>query len=115
MRRFPDVDVGVNAVLGAEAFAADKGHLLSHASGGELDINLFPHRRELNRGWSEEGKLFREWNAMPRLILVRFASIEPYMTTTPGSPLSFSTVSWSTTATGGSRSSPTSEFAAGCL
>ena len=41
------------------AFIADKGHYLGHASGGQLDINLFPHRRELNRGWSDEGKLFR--------------------------------------------------------
>ena len=32
---------------------------MGHASGGQLDINLFPHRRELNRGWSAEGKVFR--------------------------------------------------------
>ena len=36
-----------------------QGHFLGHASGGILDINLFPQRRELNRGWSEEGKRFR--------------------------------------------------------
>jgi len=28
-------------------------------SGGSLDVNIFPQKRELNRGWSEEGKLFR--------------------------------------------------------
>jgi hypothetical protein len=25
-----------------------------------LDVNLFPQRREVNRGWSDEGKLFRK-------------------------------------------------------
>lgn len=41
-------------------FYADKGHFLGHASGGRLDINIFPHRKQLNRGWSQEGKLFRK-------------------------------------------------------
>ncbi len=59
MRGFPDVNATVRRVLGDKAFLADRGHFLGHASGGELDINLFPQRRELNRGWSAEGKLFR--------------------------------------------------------
>ena len=59
MRGFPNVNVSVRRVLGDAAFMADKGHYLGHASGGILDINLFPQRRELNRGWSEEGKRFR--------------------------------------------------------
>lgn len=59
MRVFPDVGASFAARLGAEAPAADKGHFLAHASGGELDVNLFPQRRDLNRGWSQEGKLFR--------------------------------------------------------
>ena len=59
MRGFPDVNIGVRAALGDKAFLADRGHFLGHASGGILDINLFPQRRELNRGWSEEGKRFR--------------------------------------------------------
>ena len=59
MRRFPDMNVGVKAVLGEDAFLADRGHFLGHAAGGVLDINLFPQRRELNRGWSSEGKVFR--------------------------------------------------------
>jgi len=37
----------------------DRGHFISHLAGGSLDVNLFPQKRELNRGWSEEGKLFR--------------------------------------------------------
>jgi hypothetical protein len=59
MRGFPDPNVSAQRVLGEKAFRADKGHFLGHASGGELDINLFPQRRELNRGWSDEGKQFR--------------------------------------------------------
>ena len=59
MRGFPNVNASVRQVLGEKAFAADKGHFLGHASGGILDINLFPQRRELNRGWSPEGKRFR--------------------------------------------------------
>jgi len=60
MRGFPDVNVSVRAVLADHAFIADRGHFLGHASGGELDINLFPQRRELNRGWSAEGRRFRQ-------------------------------------------------------
>jgi hypothetical protein len=44
---------------GEPVFVADRGHFIAHASGGRLDINLFPQRRELNRGWSAEGKAFR--------------------------------------------------------
>jgi len=59
IRGFPDVNVGVRNAMGDQRFVADRGHFLSHASGGELDINLFPQRTELNRGWSDEGKVFR--------------------------------------------------------
>lgn len=59
IRGFPNVNAGVQQVMGDAAFMADKGHFLGHASGGILDINLFPQRRELNRGWSDEGKRFR--------------------------------------------------------
>ena len=60
MRGFPKVEISVQANLNDKAFRADKGHFLGHASGGILDINLFPQRRELNRGWSDEGKRFRK-------------------------------------------------------
>ncbi len=59
IRGFPNVNESVKKRLGEKSFAADKGHLVGHASGGPLDINLFPQRRELNRGWSEEGKRYR--------------------------------------------------------
>lgn len=65
MAGFPNLNAGVKAALGDKAFQADKGHFLGHASGGILDINLFPQRRELNRGWSAEGKRFR---AMERYV-----------------------------------------------
>lgn len=59
MRGFPNVNVSAGSTLAEKPFIADKGHFLGHASGGILDINLFPQRRELNRGWSLEGKRFR--------------------------------------------------------
>ncbi|HED03231.1 MAG TPA: hypothetical protein ENI60_00440 [Candidatus Fraserbacteria bacterium] len=37
----------------------DKGHFIGHALGGGLDVNLFPQRRDINRGWSARGKIFR--------------------------------------------------------
>ena len=64
-RGFPNLNDVVRKTLGCAAFAADKGHFLGHASGGQLDINLFAQRRELNRGWSPEGKRFR---AMERFV-----------------------------------------------
>ncbi|SRR6266508_1270190 len=38
---------------------ADRGHLIPHLSGGEFGPNIFRQRRDLNRGWSLEGKRFR--------------------------------------------------------
>jgi len=37
----------------------DKGHFVNDASGGPKEINLFPQKREVNRGWSESGKRYR--------------------------------------------------------
>jgi hypothetical protein len=37
----------------------DRGHLISHLSGGEFGPNIFRQHRALNRGWSEQGKRFR--------------------------------------------------------
>lgn len=60
MQGFPNPNISVAKIMRQDTFFADKGHFLSHASGGKLDINIFPQRRELNRGWSEEGKQFRK-------------------------------------------------------
>lgn len=38
----------------------DKGHFIAHGFGGPVDINLFPQRRDINRGWSTEGKIYRD-------------------------------------------------------
>ena len=41
----------------------DKGHFIAHSIGGAIDsieINAFPQNRALNRGWSDEGKIFRK-------------------------------------------------------
>jgi len=38
----------------------DKGHFIAHGFGGPVDVNIFPQRRDINRGWSDEGKLYRK-------------------------------------------------------
>lgn len=38
----------------------DRGHFIAHSIGGGLDINVFLQDRDLNRGVSGTGKLFRE-------------------------------------------------------
>ena len=38
----------------------DKGHFVAHMSGGGLGINLFYQRRDINRGWSKRGKVYRQ-------------------------------------------------------
>jgi hypothetical protein len=37
----------------------DKGHFVAHCNGGHIDQNLYPQLKELNRGLSPQGKLFR--------------------------------------------------------
>jgi hypothetical protein len=44
----------------------DKGHFIAHSMGGAVDraeVNVFVQLRALNRGWSAEGKRFREMEA----------------------------------------------------
>jgi hypothetical protein len=39
----------------------DKGHFIAHSVGGAVDrleVNVFIQRRDLNRGWSEEGRRY---------------------------------------------------------
>jgi hypothetical protein len=38
----------------------DKGHFIGHAIGGNLEVNLFPQRRDINQGLSIRGKVFRK-------------------------------------------------------
>ena len=38
----------------------DKGHFLAHSIGGPIDVNLFPQRRDINRGWTSGDKEFRK-------------------------------------------------------
>jgi hypothetical protein len=37
----------------------DRGHLIPHLSGGEFGPNIYRQDRDLNRGWSEQGKRYR--------------------------------------------------------
>lgn len=43
----------------ADGMLVDRGHLIPHLSGGEFGPNIFRQRRDLNRGWSSQGKRFR--------------------------------------------------------
>lgn len=38
----------------------DKGHFMAHCIGGGLDVNVFSQERRLNRGWSSQGKIYRQ-------------------------------------------------------
>lgn len=38
----------------------DKGHFIGHSLGGNLDQNLFPQKKDINRGLSERGKVYRK-------------------------------------------------------
>jgi len=41
----------------------DKGHFIANSIGGVIDgveINAFPQNRSLNRGWSDQGKVYRK-------------------------------------------------------
>lgn len=52
--------VGVTEKIYGSRF--DKGHYIAHSIGGAVDrseMNVFVQRRDLNRGWSQEGKLYR--------------------------------------------------------
>ncbi|WP_345211018.1 DNA/RNA non-specific endonuclease [Mucilaginibacter gynuensis] len=44
----------------------DKGHFIAHSIDGQIDQNLYPQLKELNRGLSPQGKLFR---SMERYLL----------------------------------------------
>jgi len=33
---------------------------MAHSIGGGLDVNLFSQERQLNRGWSQQGKIYRQ-------------------------------------------------------
>ncbi|MBK6850691.1 MAG: hypothetical protein IPG93_03510 [Burkholderiales bacterium] len=57
-----------------EAFGSerDKGHFIAHSVGGAViagETNVFPQRRDLNRGWSDAGKRYR--------LLERTAQLNP--------------------------------------
>lgn len=48
------------SITGHHSVPVDKGHFMSDAAGGGADINLFVQRRDLNRGWSPEGRVYKE-------------------------------------------------------
>lgn len=42
------------------AATRDKGHFVAHCIGGRLDVNVFSQDRKLNRGWSPQGRIYRQ-------------------------------------------------------
>ena len=55
----------------------DAGHFIAHSLGGGLDMNIFPQKRSLNQGRSEEGKVYREMERYPLLNPSTFLFIRP--------------------------------------
>jgi len=58
-----DRDVRRTRIELAEEFAGterDDGHFMAHCIGGGLDVNVFSQERRLNRGWSPQGKIYRQ-------------------------------------------------------
>lgn len=49
-----------STVFGPYGDNYDKGHFIAHGFGGPIDVNLFPQRRDINRGWKPEGKPYRD-------------------------------------------------------
>jgi hypothetical protein len=41
-------------------FSRDNGHFMAHCIGGGLGVNVFSQNRDVNRGVSSEGKVYRE-------------------------------------------------------
>jgi len=50
---------GYPSPRGRAARPLDKGHMVAHAAGGTFGPNMFPQDRDLNRGWSAEGRRYR--------------------------------------------------------
>lgn len=42
------------------AASRDNGHFMAHCIGGRAEINVFSQDRALNRGWSPQGKRYRQ-------------------------------------------------------
>lgn len=57
IRGVPRGAAQVVSKLGGASY--DRGHFISHAIGGSLNVNIFAQLTALNRGRSREGKMFR--------------------------------------------------------
>ena len=51
--------IGWSILKSVDSSGRDKGHFIAHAIGGGLDMNVFSQARDLNRGISEQGKVYR--------------------------------------------------------
>jgi hypothetical protein len=58
----------------------DKGHFMAHSIGGavdQLEVNVFIQRRDLNRGWSDAGRRYREMEQYCKFNLGTFCFSRP--------------------------------------
>lgn len=58
----------------------DKGHYMAHELGGAVDgmeLNVFVQRRDLNRGWSADGKVYRSMERYCQLHAGTFCFARP--------------------------------------
>ena len=55
--RIQDWAAPTDELIGMER---DRGHFMAHCIGGGLDVNVFSQERHLNRGWSSQGKIYRQ-------------------------------------------------------
>jgi hypothetical protein len=56
-RRIRDWAWPTDELVGTER---DRGHFMAHCIGGGLDVNVFSQERQLNRGWSAQGRIYRQ-------------------------------------------------------
>ena len=55
----------------------DTGHFIARSFGGGLDLNLFSQERNLNRGWSQQGKIYRQMEQYCRAQVGTFCFSRP--------------------------------------
>lgn len=70
----------------------DKGHYIGHELGGRvagMEANVFIQRRDLNRGWSPEGKIYRAMERFCRTHPGTFCFSRPFYIDDSSKPASF--------------------------
>jgi len=64
----------------------DRGHFIAHTLGGDLNINIFPQRTDINRGRSGDGKLYRSMEIYCQKNPSTYCFSRPFYTSQSGHP-----------------------------